>query len=353
MKKINTDILIIGAGLTGLTLAYLLRDSGKKVVIAESRSRTGGRIFTVKTKNKKLEMGATWLGSQHTRLTRLLDKMDIPLYEQALGDTAFYEPMSTSPPQLVQLPPNSDPSFKIKHGSQELTDRLLQSIDPDNAYLDTAIQKIIQQEDRIIAHATHAQFNATTIISTLPPHLLLSTVAFVDPLPNELIKIAQATHTWMGESIKICLSYKQAFWKVSHSSGTVFSNVGPIPELYDHSDHQQNTLVGFLNSAYFSNTKEERLQRILHQMVKYYGDRARSVEHYEEYVWRNDPYTFYDYSTPVLPHQNNGHPIFNKAYLNDKLWVAGSETAGQNPGYMEGAVRSAEFIYQKLIREKS
>lgn len=38
----------------------------------------------------------------------------------------------------------------------------------------------------------------------------------------------------MGESIKVGLTYTTPFWR-EKSSETIFSNVGPIPEIYDHS----------------------------------------------------------------------------------------------------------------------
>lgn len=43
----NTDILIIGAGLTGLTLGYYLKKAGKDFVILEKNNSTGGVISTV------------------------------------------------------------------------------------------------------------------------------------------------------------------------------------------------------------------------------------------------------------------------------------------------------------------
>jgi len=53
-----------------------------------------------------LEMGATWLGEKHTALIDLLNKLKIEIFEQKLGETAIYESISTSPPQLVKLGPN-------------------------------------------------------------------------------------------------------------------------------------------------------------------------------------------------------------------------------------------------------
>lgn len=47
MKVSKPDIIIIGAGLTGLTTAYYLRKAGKKVLLIEQHNRPGGVIRTI------------------------------------------------------------------------------------------------------------------------------------------------------------------------------------------------------------------------------------------------------------------------------------------------------------------
>ena len=54
-KKV--DIVIIGAGLTGLTLAYYLEKSGKKVMVLEKADRVGGVINTAKENGFVFEKG--------------------------------------------------------------------------------------------------------------------------------------------------------------------------------------------------------------------------------------------------------------------------------------------------------
>jgi monoamine oxidase len=86
----------------------------------------------------------------------------------------------------------------------------------------------------------------------------------------------------------------------------------------------------------------------VNQLKKYYGKKVDEFIDYKELVWAKEKYTFAPYKEHVLPHQHNGHPLFQNSYLKGRLYVGGSETASQFPGYMEGAVQSANFMYQRL-----
>ena len=162
--------------------------------------------------------------------------------------------------------------------------------------------------------------------------------------------MAQNTHTWMGESIKIGLVYENAFWKNRDISGTIISNVGPIPEMYDHSNFEGTAfaLGGFLNSSFQALTKSERKDRVIKQLAKYFGEKATHPIRYEEAVWCHKSFTHAPNTSSLYPHQNNGHPDFQEAYLDGSLYFAGTETSSTYPGYMEGAVRSAEYICSLL-----
>ena len=55
------DAIIIGAGISGISAAKTLTAAGKKVIILEARNRVGGRMYTDKTGNWTVEMGAGWI----------------------------------------------------------------------------------------------------------------------------------------------------------------------------------------------------------------------------------------------------------------------------------------------------
>ncbi len=350
MNHPEVDILIIGAGLTGLALSYCLREQNINIKILEGRSRLGGRILTTFNNETPVEMGATWLSSQHTELRQLLNELGLEIFEQELGNTAIYEPISTNPHQLVTLPANQESSYRIKGGSFSLIKALENSIQTDQIKLGHRVTKIIEEPDFLRVITNKESFKAKIVISTLPPFLFTSSVKVQPSLDQEYIEILTNTHTWMGESIKIALTYEKPFWKEGESSGTIFSNPGPIPEMYDHSNFENSkfALKGFLNGAYFSVTKEQRLEMILKQLEKYYGPKVRDLLDYQEMIWQNETFTYAQYKNHIFPHQNNGHKVFRRSYLNNRLFIAGTETAEHFPGYMEGAVRSAQWVFKEL-----
>jgi len=57
MQTIEKEIVIIGAGLTGLTLAFYLKKAGKEVIVLEKDNRTGGVINTISENGFVYETG--------------------------------------------------------------------------------------------------------------------------------------------------------------------------------------------------------------------------------------------------------------------------------------------------------
>ena len=349
--SLETEVVIIGAGLSGLTAAYALRKAGLTVKILESRDRYGGRIHTLGYENNTpVEMGATWLGVQHQTLIKLLKALDIDTFEQVIGDKAIYEAISTSPHYLATLPPNPEPSLRIKRGTYSLIDKLVTKIESENIFLNQRVQEVRKNDKSILVKTNTLEVHADKVIVTLPPNLLVNSIRFLPVLPSALVSLAEKTHTWMGESIKIALRYDRPFWRTDKLSGTIISNVGPIPEMYDHSNVEDSSyaLMGFLNGSYHNLSKANRLSLILTQLRKYFGSHVDSYSEYCEEVWRNEADTFRPYKHHVLPHQNNGHAIFNDSYYDDRLILAGTETSKVFPGYMEGAVCSGLMAAQKI-----
>ncbi len=266
---INRKVIILGAGLTGLSAAYYLRNESVELTILEARDRTGGRIHTVRKEDEApVEMGATWLGRKHRDLIGLLEELNLPIFEQRMSDRAIYQPISTSPPQLVTLPPNDDPTFRIGGGSGRLIDTLTDSLPAGTIRLGTIVTALRLAGEAVIITTNRGDYRADCVISTLPPHLFGTTISVEPALPPDLLALTARTHTWMGESIKVALTYAEPFWRAPGSSGTVFSSPGPATELYDHStvEDDRYALKGFFSGAYAGAGREQRLELLLRQL---------------------------------------------------------------------------------------
>ena len=75
------DILIIGAGASGLAAARDLSTAGAGVVVIEARERIGGRVYTRHEDSSivPVELGAEFVHGKHPALMEILDSAGAPL----------------------------------------------------------------------------------------------------------------------------------------------------------------------------------------------------------------------------------------------------------------------------------
>lgn len=344
----NCTVHIIGAGLCGLTLAYLLQKKGITVKIFEANNRIGGRILTQKSTNKgTLELGATWCNEQHIAVLSLLKELNGTFYKQYTQGISLYETSRYEKPHSFSIPDDEASSFRISGGTDFLIQQLAQKLNKDTLFLGHKVNQIQLDNHQISLTTDNGNtYNSDFIISTIPPYLMWKTIAFAPELPFNISAVAQKTHTWMGDSIKFALEFHKPFWREKNLSGTLFSTVNIVQEMHDHSANQDSfyALKGFLNSSAFSLSLEERKKAILEQLQRLMGNEVLNYVQYHEKIWRWDTATFAPYDTVILPHQNNGNPVYKTPIFENKFFISGSETAHQHPGYMEGAIQAARYI---------
>jgi len=73
----NKQVIIVGAGISGLTAAYELNKAGYDVTVLESTNNVGGRMSTVVIDGYIIDVGAQFLSSGYTIIINMLKELEI------------------------------------------------------------------------------------------------------------------------------------------------------------------------------------------------------------------------------------------------------------------------------------
>jgi len=77
----KTDVIVIGAGLSGLNAALLLEAAGMSVTVLEGRNRIGGRVQSLRNIPGNPEVGGTAFGPGYARLVDAANKYGVGLVD--------------------------------------------------------------------------------------------------------------------------------------------------------------------------------------------------------------------------------------------------------------------------------
>ena len=109
--KDDDEVVVVGAGIGGLTAAWRLRQAGVPVRIVESNSRVGGRIFSLRNHfgdGQVIELGGELIDTDHLRIRALAQELGIALDDllsddpSLQGDVWYAEGRSYSEAEIIQ-----------------------------------------------------------------------------------------------------------------------------------------------------------------------------------------------------------------------------------------------------------
>ena len=82
-----TDVVVLGAGLAGLTAARDLARGGADVLVLEARSRVGGRVeATTLPDGRTVELGGEVVGHAHTSYLELVEELGLSVEPSYVAD---------------------------------------------------------------------------------------------------------------------------------------------------------------------------------------------------------------------------------------------------------------------------
>lgn len=355
----DVDVLVVGAGLAGLTVAKDLATEGIGVLVVDARHRVGGRIMTV-TPNEGgggwFDLGATWHWADQPQVQSLAADLGVRAFTEPLAGRALHERASNTPPAPVELPPPLAAFLRFTGGTEQVCRRLTDRLPEESLALGEKVTSVADDGDRLVVTVEGTdqppvRRTAACVVVAAPPRLVLQDISFVPALPAQLVQDMEATPTWMGDAIKCVAIYDAAFWRAAGLSGSAFSEAGPLEEVHDASvPDGPAALWGFV--ARDPDVRDmgpaERVPLVLEQLGRLFGPEAADPVQYFERDWSADPYTcerLHRHMTPV-PY---GHQSFSVPLWGGRLSWAGTETEALGGGHMEGAVRSGHRAARKVL----
>ncbi|MGO4383715.1 flavin monoamine oxidase family protein [Specibacter sp. RAF43] len=130
--NIQRDVVIIGAGPSGLTAAHELTKAGLTVAVLEARDRVGGRTWTETIDGAWLELGGQWVSPDQTALIALLDELGLATYSRYRdGDSVYIAPDGTRTRYTGEM-------FPVSAGTAAEMDKLIDTLDALAAAMDPA-----------------------------------------------------------------------------------------------------------------------------------------------------------------------------------------------------------------------
>ncbi|XP_063306213.1 amine oxidase [flavin-containing]-like [Pelobates fuscus] len=448
------DVVVIGGGLSGLSAAKLLVESGLSVVVLEARNRVGGRTFTVQNeKVKYVDLGGAYVGPTQNRILRIAKECGVETYKVNEEQQLIHHVKGKSYPFQGPFPPMWNPIvyldynnlwrtmdemgkeipneapwaaphaeewdtitmkelidkicwtnaakrfaalfvnvnvtaephevsalwflwyvkqcggttriFSTSNGGQErkfvggsgqISEKLAESLQ-GRVKLQRPVVQINQSEKNITVETlNHEVYEAKYVISAIPPTLCLK-IHFSPELPpmrNQLINRVP-----MGSVIKCMVYYKEAFWRKKDYCGSMIiedDNAAIGLTLDDTKpDGTVPAIMGFIlanKSRRLAHlTKDERKVKICELYAKVLGsEEALHPVHYEEKNWCEEQYSggcYTAYFPPGILTQYGR--VLRQPF--GRIFFAGTETATEWSGYLEGAIQAGERAGREILHK--
>ena len=90
MDDITCDVVIVGAGVTGLTAASRLEAEGLDVIVLEARDRVGGRVWTDTIDGQLYEIGGQWVSPDQHALLETIEELELETYDRYREGESVY-----------------------------------------------------------------------------------------------------------------------------------------------------------------------------------------------------------------------------------------------------------------------
>jgi monoamine oxidase len=323
----ETEVCIVGAGLSGLALATALQAEGRDVTLLEARDRPGGRVLS----QAGLDLGPSWIWPQNRRMLALLDRLGLDAFAQHATGRLVFEDAAGAVRRDLEFATMGG-ALRVAGGLARVTGKLAAEVG-DALRLACHVRNVTEDATGVTVATDAGTLRAAWVVLAVPPRLAAGLGVAVPDVP-----------TWMAGHAKMVATYPAPFWRDQGLNGDAISHRGPLAEIHDASptDAAIGALFGF---AHPGAAQQPGFQEAaLAQLARLFGEAAGTPDDVVLKDWSTDPAT----ATAADRIPPDGHPAYHALPSAGRLIFAGSETAADDGGFLEGALAAAEAAHARV-----
>ncbi|MDR3498278.1 MAG: FAD-dependent oxidoreductase [Parvibaculum sp.] len=242
---------------------------------------------------------------------------------------------------------------KFKGGAHGISRRLAESL-KSRVILEAPVRAIGQTDEGVSIRTDKGVFEAAHAIIAVPP-ALAARIHFDAPLPAKRDGLFQRMP--MGSVIKVHVAYKTPFWRKAGLSGQAASDAHAFNVVFDQTpeDERIGILVGFIDGAHAVEMSamgdNARRQSVIAALVDYFGPQAAEPIDYNDQDWTAEEWSRGCYVGHMAPGTMTlfGDVIREPA---GRIHWAGTETATEWAGYMDGALQSGIRAAAEIVARR-
>src|SRR5690349_7832548 len=108
----RVDVVVVGAGLSGLVAARRIRNGGKSVLVVEARDRVGGRLLNHELRTGHvIEAGGAFVGPTQDHVLRLARQLGVPTFQEYVAGNNVYINSLGVRTEYTGTVPTTDPAI--------------------------------------------------------------------------------------------------------------------------------------------------------------------------------------------------------------------------------------------------
>jgi monoamine oxidase len=237
-------------------------------------------------------------------------------------------------------------------GGSQLVSRKVAAQLGSRVVLHSPVRRIIQRRGGVSIESERVEVNARYCVVTAPP-ALAARIAYEPGLPGRRDQLTQRMP--MGSVLKCHALYDKPFWRDDGRTGQATSDTGPVKVTYDNSPPGggKGVLLGFIEGEeariWSRRSAARRRAAVLAQFARWFGPEARAPRAYVEQNWMEEGWSRGCYGAWAPPGVLLDYGPALREPVGRIHW-AGTETATEWCGYMDGAVSSGERVAAELDR---